>query len=452
VEHLAVIRPNGEYRSRDTELLSGVDGKALAEVSQAPALLVDETLRRMRTGRQQPFTDRLRALAGAGRLFAGSDLGGESPEEYVRSVALATGMPVAIVRTALPGLPVVLDRMAEMIDVQRPAGARFEAVGAARWVPKGDLLGVVAPSNHPMVHIEWLIALALGYRVAIRPGGRDPFTPRRLARALLASGLHPDRIAVLPGSHAAAEALVRNTDMNIVYGTESTVARYHGTPTVLTRGPGRTKALITGSVLGEDTLAALLEEIAGDGGVRCTNVSVVLCETGHRRVAEALAERLADLPVLPLLDERAVLPVHHWTTAEALRKMLESTLDSQAELLGAEPLARLSTGQGVLRPAVVRCDTPDHPALRAELPFPCVWVAPWNRADGIAAVRDSLALLLPAGADDGLLARLFAEPSIRTVVAGCRSGWWTDPLLPHDGFLGEFLMETRGYVDGLNPA
>jgi hypothetical protein len=33
------------------------------------------------------------------------------------------------------------------------------------------------------------------------------------------------------------------------------------------------------------------------------------------------------------------------------------------------------------------------------MPFPCVWVAPWN--GDVAVLRDSLAVLLLTGSDDG---------------------------------------------------
>jgi hypothetical protein len=227
-----------------------------------------------------------------------------------------------------------------------------------------------------------------------------------------------------------------------VYGTESTVARYRDSARVATRGPGRAKALVTGT----SGIDWLLEQIAGDGGVRCSNVSAVLCETGHAEVADALAAGLAGLPARPVLAPDAVLPVHSAATATALRDLLESTLDDTAVLVSEEPLVSLDDGLAVLRPAVVRVDRHDHPALGVELPFPCVFVAPWRRDEGVTRLRDSLAVLLPADVDRDLLDAALDEPSIRTVVCGDRGDWWTDPLLPHDGYLGNFLMECRGSV------
>src|SRR5262249_21156331 len=148
--------------------------------------LVGQEVRHLRRGGDQPSKDRLRAVRLAGELFAEAELGGESPAEYAHRHALASGLPVSIARRALGGMRRHLACIEDVVDAQRPSGVGRSYGGVVtRWVPRGGVLGVVAPSNHPMVHLEWMLALALGVRVAVRPGGRDPFTPRRLARALL---------------------------------------------------------------------------------------------------------------------------------------------------------------------------------------------------------------------------------------------------------------------------
>ena len=55
-------------------------------------------------------------------------------------------------------------------------------------VNASEVFAVHASGNSPGVHGLWLQALALGYRVAIRPSRREPFTGHRLISALRQAG------------------------------------------------------------------------------------------------------------------------------------------------------------------------------------------------------------------------------------------------------------------------
>ncbi|GLW73263.1 hypothetical protein Kpho02_55620 [Kitasatospora phosalacinea] len=439
-----VLREGEERTSRDTRPLHAVDGSLLAEVNEAPALVTRLAVKAMRRSAAMPRAARLAVLAEAGRRFAEDTLGGETPEEYVRRQALASGVPAAVARRALARMPADCARLGEVVERQRPVGTGR----TARWARRGDVLGVVAPSNHPGTHGAWLQAIALGYRVAVRPGARDPFTPLRLARALLAAGLDSGWVSLLPGTHAAADGLVDAADLALVYGSEDTVARLRGNDRVLVRGPGRSKVLLDRPFDDAD-LDHLVAEIAGDGGVRCTNTTAVLTSGDHRALAEALAERLSRLPALPVTDERAVLPVRPHAEAVALRAALDRAAGGAPDLVGRhhpdDPVPLVSGGAAALRPAVTCVDRPDHPALGTELPFPCVWVAPWERARGLGPLDDSLALTLLTE-DDSLVEQALDSPGIRTVLHGRVAEWWRDPHLPHDGYLGQFLREARGFA------
>lgn len=440
--HVPALLPSGEYRSRDIGELAGVDGLPLASVSQVPPLLIGRTLREMSRPAIPVPVDVMRE---AGRLFATAELEGESPDEYARRHALATGVPVRVARSALRLLPERLARIGETVDAQRPVGAG----GAVRWVPRARVLGVIAPSNHPLTHIGWLQALAFGYAVAVRPGSRDPFTPLRLARSLVRAGVPQHQIAVLPSPRSTAEALAQRADLGLVYGDEPTVGRYRGSARHLVRGPGCTKAVLLGGTgPDEDEYVSLLDAVAGDGGVRCTNVSAVFVAGDHASVAEELAARLAKLPSLPVLAPGAALPVRAAEDAARLRAAAANLCGAATDVtagLGEAPLAEVESGQTVLRPAVLRVDDPAVP-LTGELPFPCVWVAPWTPERGTAPLRDSLAVQVLGPDRAGLVDALLAEPSVRTVIDGPGGDWWSDPLLPHDGYLGHFLLEARGYV------
>jgi hypothetical protein len=115
-------------------------------------------------------------------------------------------------------------------------------------------------------------------------------------------------------------------------------------------------------------------------------------------------------------------------------------------LLGADQVvALLSDGCAALRPAVHLLAGADVAKLNVELPFPCVWIAPWSRADGLAPLRHSLVINAITG-DDDMIDGLLAEPTIANVYRGHHVTHHTAPAIPHDGFLADFLMRNKGML------
>jgi hypothetical protein len=219
--------------------------------------------------------------------------------------------------------------------------------GSAAWIRRGDVFAVHAAGNHPGVHALWLEAVALGYRVAVRPSRREPLTPYRLVSALRASGFGEDQVVLLPTEYDAADEILRQADLGMVYGGQDVTDKY----------AAGTKA-----------------HLGGDGVV----------------------EELGD-------------------------------------------------GSAVLRPAVHQLDDPFAEQANIEFAFPCVWVAPWTREAGIAALRDTL-VLTAVTEDERLLDDLLAEPTIKNLYIGDHPTYWMAPGVPHDAYLGEFLMRTKGVI------
>ncbi|MFF3734269.1 hypothetical protein ACFYXM_29185 [Streptomyces sp. NPDC002476] len=79
---------------------------------------------------------------------------------------------------------------------------------------------------------------------------------------------------------------------------------------------------------------------------------------------------------------------------------------------------------------------------------PCVWVAPWSRADGIAPLRDTLVLSAPTR-DGALLDALPAEPGIANPYVGDQPACWMAPGVPHDSYLSDFLMRSQAVIGAL---
>ena len=240
--------------------------------------------------------------------------------------------------------------------------------------------------------------------------------------------------------------MIRSADLAMVYGSHGVVDKYANDPTVFVNGPGRAKILITAEHDWRDYLDVITDSIANLGGVACVNATAVLYEGDPAPLADAIAERLSAIAVLPTEDERAILPTQNMDEATALASYLATVAVGTRPLLGADQVvAPLSDSSAVLRPAVHLLAKPDVAKLNVELPFPCVWVSPWSRADGLEPLRHSL--VISAITDDAdFVDDLLAEPTIANVYCGHHPTHHAAPEIPHDGFLADFLMRNKGFI------
>ena len=180
------------------------------------------------------------------------------------------------------------------------------------------------------------------------------------------------------------------------------------------------------------------------GGTGCTNATAIFIEGDPLPVAEALAQRLASLPSRPPEAEDAVLPVQPAQAARRLAHHARTLAEGTRTVLGAQA-DDLGDGSSALRPAVFVLPDAEAGQARAELPFPCVWIGPWTREAGARPLRDTL-VLTAVTHDEQVIEELSGEPSIRNLYVGPRPTYWNAPQVPHDGFLADFLMESRGVL------
>ncbi|GAA2331036.1 aldehyde dehydrogenase family protein [Streptomyces cuspidosporus] len=450
---LDALGERGTYRARRRRTVTDATGQELAELSLVPPLFIHRTMVALRRAEPPEADERAALLHSAARLFATGEVAGLSPAAYEEAASRAGGIPVSIVRRATATTAERLRRAYESVQYARPAGTvnswqdPLTRTGRGTWTRRGEVLAVHAAGNHPSTHSIWPEALALGYRVAVRPSRREPFTPHRLVSALRAAGFGDDQVALLPTEHQHADALRRGADLSLVYGGAGVVEQYAGDSAVRVQGPGRSKILITADTDWRAHLDTLVDSVSGHGGTGCVNTTAVFVEGDAGELAAALAERLAVLPSLPPCDDRAVLPVQPAATARAVAAHLLRTAAGTRAWLGGEGVAdELGDGSAVLRPAVHQLPRADAPQAAVELPFPCVWVAPWRRADGVAPLRDSL-VLAAITRDEELVGRLVAEPSISNVfVGGGHPTHLKEHGLPHDGYLSDFLMRSKSVI------
>jgi acyl-CoA reductase-like NAD-dependent aldehyde dehydrogenase len=446
------LGPAGEYQTRNREVITDTAGVPVAAMSLVPPLFVSRTISTQRKTQPLSTSQREAALAAAADGVVNSVIGGLDFEQYVAHVTRVSGLPVGIARAGARAAAEGLGTAFDTIRAAKPAGAAFDwreeqtHKGSAVWARRGEVFAVHASGNAPGIHALWPQALALGYRVAIRPSRREPFTAHRLIQALRAAGFRPEDVVYLPTDYTGADEIIRAADLSMVYGGDDVVERYADDPTVFPNGPGRTKILITAERDWRDYLDVIVDSITNLGGMGCVNATAVLYEGDAEPLAHAIAERLAAIEALPNTDERAILPTQPIDNAQALAAYLKAKAAGATAILGADQVVvDLGNGHAVLRPAVHLLTKPDAEKPNIELPFPCVWVSPWSRSDGLAPLRHSL-VLNAITTDDQLIDDLISEPTVSNVYSGHHPTYYQTPRIPHDGFLADFLMRNKGCV------
>lgn len=450
---LPALGPDGEYRTRHREIIKDTAGVPVAESSVVPRLFVNRSIDAQRKLRPLPAEQREAALTRAADVFTSSTIAGLDFDSYVELTCRVSGLPMSAARAGAHTVAESLTTACDAVRPAQPSGASpgwrdVGPSGGAVWARRGEVLAVHAPGNAPGVHGLWPQALALGYRVAIRPSRREPFTAHRVIEALRQTGFRAADALYLPTDHTVADDAIRAADLAMVYGGQDVVDKYTRDPKVLTNGPGRSKILITAECDWRDYLDVIVDSVANLGGMACVNATAVLYEGDAAPLAHAIAERLSTIVPLPNTDERAVLPTTSIDAARTLADHLAAKAVGTVAILGADQVvANLGDGFAALRPAVHLLATPDPTKLNVELPFPCVWVSPWSREDGIAPLRNSL-VLNAITTDDDLVDELVGEQTITNVYRGRHATHYTAPHIPHEGFLADFLMRNKGFIGG----
>ena len=450
------LGPSGEYRTRNREIVTSTAGVPVIQLSIVPPLYVSRTISAQRKVRPLPVAQREAALADASEVFATGVIAGLDFEAYVGLASRISGLPIAITRAGARGVADAVASAFAAVRPSRPIGAAIDwreertRDGGAVWARRGEVFAVLAAGNGPGVHGLWPQALALGYRVAVRPSRREPLTAHRLVNALREAGFRPEDAVYLPTDHGGADAIIRAADLAMVYGGQDVVDKYANDPTVVVNGPGRAKILITADHDWRDYIDLIVDSIANLGGMACVNTTAVLYEGDPGPLAQAIAARLATIEPLPSEDERAILPTQPIDKARAVASYLAAKAAGTTPLLGADQVvAAMGDGDAALRPAVHLLAEPDVDKLNIELPFPCVWVSPWSRGAGMEPLRHSLVITAITG-DEELIDDLLTEPTVTNVYSGHYPTFYAAPEIPHDGFLADVLMRNKGFIRDRN--
>ncbi|MCP3978840.1 MAG: aldehyde dehydrogenase [bacterium] len=471
--HVPILRAGTPYRSLNVQRLAHIrTGETVAEVSQANGGLIARDMlnagRNRDLLRRMPIEELFEICGRAAELFDSAELPidpldgvTQSRDEYVRDLSSTTGMPhrlargnMAKIRFVLEEMPRVLAGLTRGLDLSVLDRGWVDVDGrTVSYIGQADSLGGVLPSNSPGVHSLWIPSLALKVPVVLKPGSQEPWTPMRIAQALIAAGMPPQAFGVYPTDHGGANEILLRTDRSMFFGDESSIRGWKGDPRVQLHGPGWSKILI-----GEDRIDGwrehidtIVESIAENGGRSCINASGVWVPRRGREVAEALAERLSRIEARSLDDPEAGLAAF---SQPAVAHRISEYVDSLLQEPGAVDLtAELRDGPRVverdgctfLLPTLIWCSDPGHALARCELLFPFASVVEAPQDEMLQRIGSTL-VVSAITEDPSFRAALMTSREIDRLNLGplhtSRVSWDQ----PHEGNLFEHLYKQRSFM------
>ena len=324
--HIPALRLGKPYVSLEkATLVHHVTGEPVAEVSQVSNVAISRDLMKMAAARRElaaiPIKDLFAMYAQAADYFTQGTLpigdGGQTFDDYVRSLSSTTGSPMVFCRrnaakvefvlrnveTVLAGLT----RGMDMTVLDRGFGMQDGRMQA--FYPCADAFGAILPSNSPGVHSLWVPALALKMPLVLKPGREEPWTPMRLLQAFLKAGFPPASINFFPTDHAGAADILRGCGRSMLFGDANTTAPYKNDHRVELHGPGFSKIIFGEDQVDqwENYVDEMVECVAANGGRSCVNVSGIWTPRHGKEIAHALAERLAKIEAKAWDDPTAAL-------------------------------------------------------------------------------------------------------------------------------------------------
>ena len=245
---------------------------------------------------------------------------------------------------------------------------------------QSPVLGAVLPSNSPGVHTLWLPVIPLQLGLVLKPGPQEPWTPYRMASAMVQAGIPPEVFSIYPGGPDAGAAVLSSCQRSMIFGGTATVQQYLGNPRVQAHGPGFSKILLGDDVVDmwPKYLDLMAESVYINSGRSCINCSGIWASRHTKEIAQALAEKLGPIDVKPPEDPEAGLAAFTVPgVAQSVWNMIEADLKEEGVTdVTSEYGSRLIEHErcAYLRPTVVHCASPDNAIASKEYMFPFVSV------------------------------------------------------------------------------
>jgi acyl-CoA reductase-like NAD-dependent aldehyde dehydrogenase len=466
--HIPILRKGTPYKSLDIARVPHYRTReTFVEVSQANPGLIRRDLLDQERGREALAaftTEQLLAMCRrAAEAFMNETLplgdDEQSPDDYVRQLSATTGMPHVLVRRNMQKIHGALAEMGSVLaGLTRGLDSKILDAGfgtheghAVSFFPRTSSLGVILPSNSPGVHSLWVPAVALKTALVLKPGSSEPWSPYRIIQAMIRAGVPKEAFGYYPTDHAGAGAILQNCGRGMFFGDSSAVGKYANDPRIELHGTGYSKVVIGEDCVDEwekylDVMAASIVE---NGGRSCINASGVWVSRRGREIAEALAQRLAE--VVPRDAEDPEAQIAPFASAE-VAKRISAIVDSGLREEGATDVtakhreSRLVERDGAtyLLPTVVYCESPEHPLANREFLFPFASVVEVSQDKIPEALGPSL-VVTAITKDEKLIERLINSPHVDRLNIGPIPTMKISWDQPHEGNLFEHLYARRAF-------
>ena len=465
---IPVLRWGKPYDSLEKDqVVHFITGEPMARVSQANGALLQRDMRQAANARKVlraiPSDELIRRVKKAGELYLNGNLplgnGSQTPEEFARAQSATTGLPEHMCRANMQKNFFVLSHMDQMLEaltrglpldvLARGYGIEQRGV-VVSYQAQTSAVGLVLPSNSPGVHTLWLPVIPMQIGLVLKPGPQEPWTPYRMASAMVEAGIPAEAISIYPGGGDVGAAVLASCSRSMIFGGTATVERYKGDPRVQAHGPGFSKIMLGDDAVDRwpEYLDLMAESVYINSGRGCINCSGIWASRHTREIAAALAERLGPIEPLPPENPQAGLAAFTvpgvaagiWKAIEA--DLRESGVEHSTERFGPRLLELPRCAY--LRPTVAHAESPALAIAKKEYMFPFVTVVKCPQAQMLEEIGPTL--VGTAITDDPAFQQELTDAThIDRLNIGPIPTTKLDWLQPHEGNIVDFLFRARAY-------
>jgi acyl-CoA reductase-like NAD-dependent aldehyde dehydrogenase len=437
-------------------------------VSRANGGLIQRDMRRAQRAREAlreiPIDDLIDRVKHAGELYATAELpmgdGVQTPDAFVRAQSATTGLPERLCRANMKKNMFVLTEMRRILT-SLTRGLELKVLtsgfGEERGVPisyqaQSPVLGLVLPSNSPGVHTLWLPIIPMQIGLVLKPGPQEPWTPFRMASAFAEAGVPREAISIYPGEADVGAAVLAGCERSLVFGGQPTVDRYRGNPKVQAHGPGFSKILLGDDAVDswETYLDVMVDSVFANSGRGCINCSGIWASRHTREIADAIANRLAQVRPLPPDHPEATLAAF---TVPGVASAISQSIDADLQAAGVTDMTAeyrdtprvVKDGRAeYLLPTIVHCGSPDAAIAHKEYMFPFAAVVECPQERMIDAIGPTLVCSAITN-DQPFRRRLVDAVNIDRLNLGPVPTVQLNWLQPHEGNIVDFLFRARAF-------
>ncbi len=294
-----------------------------------------------------------------------------------------------------------------------------------RYVARG-VVAVISPWNFPIAIPCGMTAAALvsGNAVVLKPAEQSPGCAHAIYQALLAGGLPPAALSLLPGAGEVGAALVRHPGVHTIAFTgsqpvgleivraaaELATGQRHFKRVVAELG-GKNCVIVAADADLDEAVPAIVASAFGYAGQKCSAASRVLVCDG---LADALLARLGGAAGVLVVGQAQELPTQVPPLIEQAASERLRSYGEQAQANG-RVIARVPAppGEGWFAAPIVVADLPDSsPILSEEIFGPLLAVQRVRDLEHACELVDAL----PFALTGGLFAR---DPAAVRYVRAC---------------------------------